>query len=356
MSFGTAWKGWMGECDQAQTEKILDYFYEKGGNFIDTSNNYQDQQSEIWIGEWMKQRGNRDEIVLATKYSTPFRSTHASSEILADTGGNGAKSLRHSVDASLKKLQTDYIDILYVHWYDHVTSIEEVMQSLNQLVLAGKVLYLGISDCPAWVVSKANQYARDHGMRQFVVYQGKWSAADRDFERDIIPMCISENMGFAPWGALGGGAFKTEEARKKGEGRNFSAMGRGVSEKSIDVSKVLEKIANEKKTAITSVALAYVMHKTPYVFPIIGGSKVEYLQSNIEALSLKLSPEDIAEIEGATPFDLGFPLNMISSDPAKNWLLATGEPGEYVARPKAIPPNQDIIDKKMVFRTVEPKK
>jgi len=260
------------------------------------------------------------------------------------------------VDASLKKLQTDYIDILYVHWYDHITSMEEMMQSLNQLVLAGKVLYLGISDCPAWLVSKANQYARDHGMRQFVVYQGKWSAADRDFERDIIPMCISEGMGFAPWGALGGGAFKTEEARKKGEGRNFGAMGRSISENSIKVSKVLEKIANEKKTALTSVALAYVMHKTPNVFPIIGGSKVEYLQGNIEALSLKLSAEDIAEIEGAAPFDLGFPTNMISSDPSKNWLLATAEPTEYVSHHNPIPPNQDVIDKKMEFRTVESKK
>jgi len=143
---------------------------------------------------------------------------------------------------------------------------------------------------------------------------------------------------------------------KKGEGRNVKAMGREVPQRSIQVSRVLEKIANEKETGITSVALAYVMHKTPYVFPIVGGAKVEYLKGNIEALNLKLSAEDIAEIEGAVPFDLGFPMNMISADPTKNWLLATLEPTEYVKGKNPIPPNQDIIDKKMEFRTIETKK
>lgn len=126
------------------------------------------------------------------------------------------------------------------------------MQSLNRLVLAGKVLYLGISDTPAWIVSKANQYARDHGLRQFSVYQGMWSAAERDFERDILPMCEDEGMAMAPWGALGRGAFKTEEQRQKdGQGR----QGPPPSEKVVKVSKVLEEIATKKNTLMTSVAL-----------------------------------------------------------------------------------------------------
>lgn len=155
-----------------------------------------------------------------------------------------------SVEASLKKLKTSYIDILYLHWWDHTAPIEEVMRSLNTLADQGKILYLGVSDTPAWIVSKANQYARDHGLRQFVVYQGRWSASNRDFERDIIPMCEAENMGIAPWGALGGGNYKTEEQRRSGEGRKLWE----APEADIKVSEVLETIAKEKATLITSVA------------------------------------------------------------------------------------------------------
>ncbi|KAJ4149405.1 hypothetical protein NW754_000845 [Fusarium falciforme] len=245
----------------------------KGGNFLDTANNYHFQESEKWLGEWMKKRGVRDEMVVATKYTTNFRSGPKGTNVMANFTGNGTKSLVTSVNNSLKNLQTDYIDLLYVHWWDYSTSIPELMQSLNQLVVSGKVLYLGISDTPAWVVSKANEYARNNGLRQFSVYQGRWSAASRDFEREIIPMCRAEGMGIAPWGALGGGKFKTEEQRKAQEGRKVEA-----SQGEIKTSQVLESIADRKNSLITSVALAYVMHKTPYVFPIVGGRKVEHLR------------------------------------------------------------------------------
>ncbi len=162
-----------------------------------------------------------------------------------------------------------FVTQLYVHWWEYSCSIPELMQSLNALVLAGKVLYLGVSDTPAWVVSKANEYARNHGLRPFSVYQGRWSAASRDFEREIIPMARDEGMALAPWGSLGGGNFKTEEQRKKLEGRQVKP-----SEDQIKISNVLEAIAKRKSTIITSVALAYVMHKAPYVFPIVGGRTV----------------------------------------------------------------------------------
>lgn len=176
-----------------------------------------------------------------------------------------------SVESSLKSLRTSYIDIvspitrpplakitvitngvqqLYMHWWDHTTSIEEIMHSLNTLADQGKVLYLGVSDTPAWLVAKANQYARDHGLRPFVVYQGRWSTASRDFERDIIPMCEAEGMGIAPWGVMGSGGFKTEREKQSGEGRKLFE----VSETDVSVSKVLEELALEKKTALTSVA------------------------------------------------------------------------------------------------------
>ncbi|KAI1416908.1 norsolorinic acid reductase [Hypoxylon sp. FL1857] len=340
MNFGEAWKEYMGAVDQKATEEILDFFYEQGGNFIDTANNYQAEQSETWLGEWMKKRGVRDQMVIATKYTTSFR-PYYDSEITINNQGNGTKSMHVSVNASLRKLQTDYIDLLYVHWWDGSTSIPEMMQALNQLVLAGKVLYLGVSDTPAWVVSKANEYARNHGLRQFSVYQGRWSAANRDFEREIIPMVRAEGMGLAPWGALGGGKFKTDAQRQtRVSGRSGEA-----SEADIKVSKALEAIAARKGTIITSVAQAYVTHKAPYVFPIVGGRTKEHLKANIEALTLSLDEEDIKEIESAIPFDPGFPSSFlygptIPDHQGKVWLLNMGGTTDYVPEPKPIAPRK----------------
>ncbi|KAF2690457.1 aryl-alcohol dehydrogenase-like protein [Lentithecium fluviatile CBS 122367] len=309
MNFGDAWEKGMGKCDKDTTFAILDYFHEQGGNFIDTANNYQNEESETWIGEWMSSRKVRDEIVLATKFTTCYPPNNEKSpRQRTNYAGNSAKSLHVSLEASLKKLQTDYIDLLYVHWWDFTTSIPELMQSLNHMVQRGKVLYLGVSDTPAWVVSKANQYARDHGLRPFSVYQGLWSAASRDFEREVIPMTREEGMALAPWGALGGGNFTLQDKQKNNEqGRNF----RPQTEDQRKISEKLTTIAKAKNTLITSVALAYVRHKAPYVFPIVGGRKVEHLKGNIEALSLQLSDEEIDDIDSATDFDVGFPMNFL---------------------------------------------
>lgn len=346
MNFGDAWGGFMGAMSKESAFELLDYFHSQGGNFIDTSNNYQSEQSEMWIGEWIhKNPGIRDQMVIATKYTTSFSSYKGHDGIIhSNTGGNGSKSLHVSIRNSLHKLKTDYIDVLYVHWWDFTTSIPELMQSLNTVVQQGKVIYLGVSDTPAWIVSKANQYARDHGLRQFVVYQGQWSAASRDFERDIIPMCADEGMGLAPWGALGGGNFKTKKQREemKGEGRNIGPP----SESHVKLTDALEKIADRKSTAITSIALAYVMHKAPYVFPIVGGRKIEHLKGNIEALGLELSDDDMAEIDGAAPFDIGFPLNFLSQKPggAKGpgdvWLTDMAGQFDYVEGSKPIKPSK----------------
>lgn len=300
---------------EAQAFELLDYFYEQGGNFIDTSNNYQNEQSEMWIGEWMEKKNVRDEMIIATKYSSPYTSYKGPSQIHSNYVGNGTKALHVSVRDSLKKLRTDYIDVLYVHWPDLATSVPELMTSLNTLCDQGKVLYLGISDHPAWTVSKANEFARGKGMRPFVVYQGRWSAAERDFERDILAMCTAEGMGIAPWGALGGGKFKNEKQReeaKKEGGRNMGP----ISEENMKVSEALEAIAHRKNTALTSVALAYVMHKAPYVFPIVGGRKLDHLKGNIEALGLELSKDEIDEIEAVVPFDVGFPMNFLGTNGA----------------------------------------
>jgi aryl-alcohol dehydrogenase-like predicted oxidoreductase len=233
-------------------------------------------------------------------------------KIQSNYGGNGTKSLHISLEHSLKKLQTSYIDLFYLHWWDYSVSIPELMHSLNDIVVAGKVLYLGISDTPAWVVAKANQYARDNGLRQFVVYQGLWNASVRDVERDIIPMCRDEGMGLLPFGTLGQGRFQTEAVFKEREKNNLGRKLRPVKEHDKEVSKVLEEIANRKGTELSSVALAYTMHKVSYVFPLIGCRKLDHLKGNIDALEVSLSEDDIKEIDSAYVFDPGFPHTVLS--------------------------------------------
>ena len=333
----------MGALSKKETFELLDYFHSQGGNFIDTANNYQDEQSELWIGEWLQSRpGLRDEMVVATKFTTNFTSYRGhDNAIHSNSGGNHTKSLHVSLRNSLRKLQTDYLDILYVHWWDFTTSIPELMTALNTVCEQGKVLYLGISDTPAWIVAKANQYARDHGLRPFVIYQGLWSAAERSFEREILHMVRDEGMGIANWGALGGGNFKTKAQREAlgQEGRQMPASPNHEA-----VTEVLEEIAKRKGTAVTSVALAYVMHKAPNVYPIVGGRKIEHLKGNIEALGLELTAEDVAKIEGAYPFDLGFPMSMLGRTGRPEDVLLSYPSGhfDYVERVKPIPPPQSL--------------
>lgn len=227
--------------------------------------------------------------------------------------------MRLSIEASLKKLRTSYIDIFYVHWWDWTTSVEEVVNGLHNLVVTGKVLYLGISDAPAWVVADANRYAKDHGKTPFSIYQGQWNVMDRSFERDIIPMARALGLAIAPWQVLAEGHLRTDaeeqrriESGEKGRTTFNPEWLRNENEKRM--SAALEKVAKEVGTEhITTVAIAYVMHKTPYVFPIIGGRKVEHLMANIEALNISLTEEQMKSLEDALPFDPGFPTRMIVS-------------------------------------------
>ncbi|KAH8823406.1 aryl-alcohol dehydrogenase AAD14 [Flagelloscypha sp. PMI_526] len=336
-----SWTSFMGSMDKESSFKLLDAYSENGGNFIDTANNYQNETSEKIIGEWMKERGNRDQMVIATKVRIILlllvvilifhwhQYTNCYKNYLAgeDSGvekrplytGNNNKSLHLSVNASLEKLQTDYIDILYVHWWDYATSVKEVMDSLHTLVQLRKVLYLGISDSPAWIVSQANEYAKAHGKTPFSIYQGAWSVLQRDLEREILPMARAHGMAIAPFNVLAAGRLrssKEEKAREEsGEGGRTAFKDWRKSENETKMTEVLEKIAAELGEDIESpqVALAYVMHKTPYVFPIIGGRKVEHLNGNIKALELKLSDEQMKLIESTLPFDVGFPSNFVGN-------------------------------------------
>ncbi|KJA21488.1 hypothetical protein HYPSUDRAFT_41868 [Hypholoma sublateritium FD-334 SS-4] len=326
MSIGDKWNdAGFGAMDKESSFKLLDAYFDNGGNFIDTANNYQDESSERFIGEWAEKRGIRDQLFIATKYTTDYKLRDKTVEQKILYTGNNAKSLHISVEASLKKLRTTYIDLLYLHWWDWHTGVEEVMKSLHTLVLQGKVIYLGVSDTPAWIVSKANQYARDHALTPFSVYQGAWNVLERSFERDIIPMAKSEGMALAPWNVLAAGKIRTDEEEEKrrqtGEKGRSSRGPWERNEKEKKISKALEKVAAEVGAKhITSVAIAYLMQKAPYVFPIIGGRKVEHLLANLEALEITLTDDHIKSLESEVEFDPGFP----------SWFIGDGSKPVYL--------------------------
>ncbi|KAJ5787777.1 hypothetical protein N7457_002767 [Penicillium paradoxum] len=345
MSIGDAWNSFMGSMNKEQSFALLDAFFAAGGNFIDTANNYQLEQSETWIGEWMESRGNRDQIVIATKFTTDYRGHALGKGKTPNTCGNHKRSMTLSLRDSLRKLQTDFVDILYLHWWDYTTSIEEIMDSLHILVEQGKVMYLGISDSPAWVVSAANTYARAHGKTPFSIYQGRWNVMLRDFERDILPMARHFGMALAPWDVLGGGHFQTAkqlEARKEaGEGLR-KVMSSEQTEEERRMSEALAVVAAEHGIeSVTAIALAYVLCKAPNVFPLVGGRKIEHLHDNIQALSIQLTQKQIEFLEAANGFDIGFPTNFIGVDPKTNGgktslLLGPSGHFDFVQAPRAI--------------------
>ncbi|KAF6810482.1 norsolorinic acid reductase [Colletotrichum sojae] len=304
IGLGTSWSSVFGQSEDAFA--LLDAYYALGGNFVDTSNMYNSEDSERLIGEWMEARGVRDQMVIATKYTGAFRAYAREEEPLqSNFVGNSVKSMHISVRESLKKLRTDHIDILYVHWWDFATSVEEVMRGLHAYVMAREVLYLGISNAPAWIVVKANAYARANGLTPFSIYQGKWNAGFRDMEAEIVPMCEDQGMAIVPWAALGGGQLLTAEQRRDPNARKP----RNGQEPPLALCEKLEEIATEKGTTLQAIALAYLFHQSPHVFPIVGVNTVAHIQALPEAVGVKLSKADIDRIHEASPFDPRYPMN-----------------------------------------------
>lgn len=306
ISLGNSWSELFGKSTDAFG--LLDAFYDLGGNFIDTANNYNGGESQELIGEWMEERGVRDQMVIATKYGAGFRKEKLDAEPLqSNFTGASAKSLRLSVRDSLKKLRTDYIDVLYLHWWDYSASVDEVMTRLHALVLAGQVLYLGVSDTPAWLVVKANEYARRNGLTPFSVYQGRWNAAFRDMEAEIIPMCEDQGMGIVSWASLGGGQLAPAARRKAMSEDGEAPKGYGPNSFDVPVSDMIERLANKKGVTFQQVALAYLFHQSTYVFPIVGVQSVEHVHAIPGAVEVKLSEEEIRELHAAANFNPLFP-------------------------------------------------
>lgn len=310
MTFGTDWNF---GADREESHKIFDLYMERGGNFIDTANNYTNGTSESFLGEFIGQ--NREHLVLATKYSL---NTHPGDP---NAGGNHRKNLIQAVEASLKRLKTDYIDIYWLHCWDFMTPIEEVMRALDDLVRAGKVLYLGISDTPAWKVAQANTLADLRGWTPFIAMQVEYNLIERSPERDLIPMAQELNISVLPWSPLAGGLLTGKYSKNSGtdvDGGRGSWVTDKLDDRNIQISNAVQKIAQEIGQSPAQVALNWLLQKNSNIVPIIGARTIKQLEDNLSCLDFVLSPEYIDYLDGVSQIDLGFPHAFINSDMVKD--------------------------------------
>jgi len=299
MTFGDDW-GWGAPKDDSQ--KMFDLFVEAGGNFIDTANNYTNGTSERFVGEFIK--ADRDHFVLATRYTLSERDTDP------NFGGNHRKNMRRSVEGSLQRLGTDHIDLLWLHMWDGMTPVEEVMRALDDLVRAGKVSYVGISDTPAWVVSQANMLADFRGWSRFVAYQGEYSLASRAPERDILPMTDALDMTYLAWGILQGGEITGKYNSPSSEPKRSS----DTSERLKSIASVVMEVAREIGCTPSQVAVNWVRQRSHQMIPILGARTEKQLKDNLGALGFELTSEQIERLNQSNPIDLGFPHSFLASD------------------------------------------
>ena len=315
MTFGNDW-GWGAEKEESK--KMFDLFVEAGGNFIDTSNNYTDGTSEKFIGEFMQ--NDRDHFVIATKYTLNERKSDP------NFGGNHRKNMMRSVEGSLKRLGTDFIDLLYLHMWDYVTPVEEVMRALDDLVRSGKVLYVGISDTPAWVVSQANMLADLRGWSRFVALQAPYSLADRALERDLIPMAEANDMAVLAWGVLEGGELTGKYNVPSDEPKRST----DTSERIKKVASMLMEVAKEIERTPSQVAVNWVRQRSQNIIPILGSRSEKHLKDNLGCLDFSLTDEQIRRLNESSPIELGFPHSFLASDHVRG--LIFGETFERIAQ------------------------
>lgn len=303
MTFGEEW-GW--GASREESRKIFEAFAEAGGNFIDTANLYTGGTSEKFTGEFLK--GRRERFVLATKYTLTMSPDDPNG------GGNHRKSLVQSLEASLKRLDTECIDLLWAHAYDFMTPVEETMRALDDVVRAGKVLYVGISDAPAWVVSRANTLASLKGWSPFAALQIQYGLADRTPERDLLPMARAMGIAVTPWGVLGGGVLsgKYRSPDDRPEGARYAKdeqwAAANVTERNVRIAEAAGAVAKETGRTASQVALAWVRQQ-PFgaIVPILGVRTLSQLKDNLGCLDVTLGPSQLAALDAASRVDLGFP-------------------------------------------------
>src|SRR4030081_2275302 len=301
MTFGDDW-GWGSPKDEAQ--KIYETYREAGGTFLDTANFYTSGTSEKFVGEFIK--GHRESVVLATKYSNAAPGTDP------NAAANKRKNMMQAVEASLRRLQTDYIDLYWVHIWDQITPVEEVMRGLDDLVRQGKVLYLGISDAPAWWIAQANTLAELRGWTQFIGLQIEYNLIERTVEREQIPMAKALNVGVLAWSPLARGVLSGKyHGEGKADGGRMTNEGMKEflpeEQRATRIISAVKSVSEQTGRSMAQVALAWLRRQTVPVIPIIGARKVSQLQDNLAGLDLELSAEQLKSVDGASRIDLGFP-------------------------------------------------
>jgi aryl-alcohol dehydrogenase-like predicted oxidoreductase len=321
MTFGEDW-GW--GSSEAEARKIYDRFREHGGNFIDTANMYTMGTSEKLLGQFMQ--GHRDEVVLATKYSNaqPGKDPNA--------GGNHRKNMMRSVEHSLKRLKTDYIDLYWLHIWDSMTPIDEVMRGFDDLLSQGKILYAGVSDAPAWWISRANTIAELRGWAPFIGLQIEYSLLERAPERELLPMTHALGLDVVAWSPLAGGFLSgkyqvTAEGVRSESGSN--RMDNPDMQQFLQDKPRLEPVIDAVRSVAKStgkspaqVALAWLTNQPRPVIPIIGARRLDQLDANIEGADLQLSAEHMNQLNEASQIDFGFPQDFFNKPMVRQYVHA----------------------------------
>lgn len=295
MTFGKEW-GYGADYDDSKA--IFDTFTEAGGNFFDTANRYTEGTSEKWLGEFIK--SDRDRYAIATKYTLFDRKGDP------NFSGNHRKNMMRSVEASLKRLDTDYIDLLWVHAWDFTTSEEEVLRGLDDLIRIGKVHYIGISDTPAWLVSRMNTMADLRGWTAFVGLQLEYSLVARTPERELLPMAKALGMTVTPWGVLGGGALTGKYLNGDVKGRVPENSLRRT-ERSQTITREVLRIAKDLQVSPASVAINWARQREVSVVPLVSGRNAQQLKESMQCLDYQLSNEQINVLNEVSKIEMGFP-------------------------------------------------
>ena len=306
-TFGQDW-GW--GADRTEARRLFETYIERGGNFIDTANRYTNGTSEEFIGEFAS--GRRDSLVIATKYTLTGRPSDPNS------GGNHRKSMIRSVEESLKRLQTDYLDLLYLHVWDGTTPVEEILRAMDDLVRAGKVLYLGISDTPAWQISRMQAIADLRGWSPLAALQIEYSLIERTVERDLIPMAREMGLGVIPWSPLASGVLTGKyghadlehggiSAAASGTRKNVALANGALTARGLEIADVVKEVAREMERTPSQVAIAWTLLNPGVTAPILGVRTLGQLEDNLGALDVRFSDEQRERLEEASDIELGFP-------------------------------------------------
>ena len=312
MTFGDEW-GWGSAKDEAH--KVYDAFREAGGNFIDTANFYTNGTSESFLGEFMK--GHRQSVVMASKYSM------AAPGIDPNAAGNHRKSMMQAMEASLKRLRTDYIHLYWVHMWDQITPVEEVMRGLDDLIRQGKVLYVGISDAPAWWIAQANTLAQLRGWSPFVGLQIEYSLIERTVERELVPMAKALNLGLPAWSPLARGMLtgKYHGHGSSEQGRMNNDTMKGLmpeKQRTERIVAAIKTVSDETGRSMAQIALAWLRYRPVPVIPIIGARKLSQLQDNLASIELTLSADQLRTLDEASRIELGFPHSIYAKDSVRS--------------------------------------